>query len=683
MRVVSLFSGCGGMDLGFIWAGYKIIWANDIDPSACETYRLNIGNHIIEDDIANVNLSTIPECDVILGGFPCQDFSMIWKRGGIETDRGNLYQYFVKAVNLKQPSLFVAENVRGLLTANKGKAIEQIIKDFKSCGYNVYPDIYNFADYGTPQLRERVLIIGIRKDISFYYQKPKSTHTQDNYVTAGEALKGVKKAIYNNEYLNIRPKTKKMLELIPEGCNFQAIPKDSPYYVKGMISHVYRRLDRNKPATTIIAAGGGGTWGYHYEEPRPLTNRERARLFGYPDYFQFVGKIASVRKQIGNSVSPNAIQIIAEELKKVFEDRYYYHETSVFDCYQLKLPIDDNIDRPNIKENKIMRYSSIIHTASSQFKKQYKSVTKIKNVEQEETNSLLTDKEGNSFLTKNQTIKFLEMCGRGIKLKDLDFRRKDSLKLGSEIIESEIKFQKVKGSGNRLFCSLRFLEDYALSLYRRSIDLDDHDAKTVVEHYDRVLTKPKKYGMRGQRNFTGKIEDEVRGKLAEHGFSKYAINLNNIEFPVDYSLLEDSSVKRDKGDFNTIIINDKKYDLKLGYRISLKSTNGNYLAIPQHELKWEGEIFVLVKLHIKETFLYKAIKAGLQLASLNLNDSLGWLEIRGVISKDEFQKGHLGEQLPDKTQLSSLNYIKAPIQLEQNIDRISNLLERIKNSVAS
>ncbi len=331
MKVVSLFSGCGGMDVGFIWAGYQIIWANDIDSDACETYKLNIGNHIVNDDIANIDLSTIPDCDVILGGFPCQDFSMIWKRGGIETDRGNLYQYFVKAVNLKKPSFFVAENVRGLLTANKGKAINKIIKDFKNCGYNIYPDIYNFADYGTPQLRQRVLIIGIRDDIPFYYKKPLATHNPKNYVTSGEALKGVEKATYNNEHLNIRDKTKKILKLIPEGCNFQAIPEDSPYYVKGMISHVYRRLDRNKPATTIIAAGGGGTYGYHYEEPRPLTNRERARLFGYPDDFKFIGKIASVRRQIGNSVCPNAIKVIAEELKKVFNKKYHSSTNLIFE----------------------------------------------------------------------------------------------------------------------------------------------------------------------------------------------------------------------------------------------------------------------------------------------------------------------------------------------------------------
>ena len=699
MKVVSLFSGCGGMDLGFIWAGYKIIWANDIDPDACETYKLNIGNHITLGDISQINLSSIPDCDVILGGFPCQDFSIIWKRKGIETDRGNLYQYFVEAVNLKQPRFFVAENVKGLLTANKGKAIEQIIRDFKNCGYNIYPDIYNFADYGTPQLRERVLIIGIRKDISFYYQKSKPTHTPSNYVTTGEALKGVENALYNNSYLNIRPRTKKIIELIPEGCNFQAIPKDSPYYVKGMISHVYRRLDRNKPATTIIAAGGGGTWGYHYEEPRPLTNRERARLFGYPDDFRFVGKIASVRKQIGNSVCPNAIKVIAEELKKVFDKQYYFAKNPIFKYFQLELPIAINTAQqrsgisagfPRIssaqsdRTEEIMQYSSRIHTISSKFKQEYNLVEKIKKPEEEKSN-LLIDRENNIYLTKSQSLKFLEMCGRGIQEKELDFRRKESIKIGLETITPEIKFQKVKGSGNRLFCSLRYLENYTLSLYKRSINLDYHDAKIVVEHYDSVLTKPKKYGMRGQRNFTGKIEDEIRGKLAEHGFSKYAMNVNNVEFPVDYSLIEESKVKRDSGDFNTIVIENKKYDLAEGFRISLKSTNGNYLAIPQQELSWEGEIFVLVKLHIKETFLYQAIKAGLQLSSLNLKDNLGWLEIRGIISKQEFQKGYLGYYLPGKekeTPFKKPNYIKAPVQLEQDPKRISDILNKIKNSVA-
>lgn len=333
LRLASLFSGCGGMDLGFKWSGYNLLWANDIFSDACATYRQNLGNHIIEQDIADVDLTTIPDCDIILGGFPCQDFSMISKRGGIETDRGNLYKYFVEAVKIKQPKLFVAENVKGLKTANKGKALVQINRDFQQCGqgYRTYIYVYNFADYGTPQLRERILIIGVRKDIKYLYEKPKPTHDPNNYITAGEALKGVEKIKYNNEHQNIKSKTRKMLELIPEGGNFQSIPQDSPYYVKGMISHVYRRLHRYKPATTIIAAGGGGTWGYHYAEPRPLTNRERARLFGYPDDFIFHGSISNVRKQIGNSVPPVAIKVVADELKKVLMGEFIEQEDHLLD----------------------------------------------------------------------------------------------------------------------------------------------------------------------------------------------------------------------------------------------------------------------------------------------------------------------------------------------------------------
>lgn len=319
--VASLFSGCGGMDLGFVQAGYNILWANDFVENACETYSHNIGDHIVCGDITKVNLKNIPAVDIIIGGFPCQDFSMIWKRGGIETDRGNLYRYFVEAVRLKKPKVFVAENVKGLLTANGGKAVEQIARDFAEIGYIVDVDLYNFANYGVPQLRERIFIVGVRADVDWNFIKPEPTHDSNSYLTAGKALKGVKSVKLNQEHQNIAEKTRMMLELIPEGGNFSDIPKDSPLYVKGMISHVYRKLDRNKPSTTIIAGGGGGTWGYHYEEPRPLTNRERARLFGYPDDFFFVGSISDVRKQIGNSVPPPAAKILAEHLKPAFSAR--------------------------------------------------------------------------------------------------------------------------------------------------------------------------------------------------------------------------------------------------------------------------------------------------------------------------------------------------------------------------
>lgn len=318
LKVVSLFSGCGGMDLGFFHEGFNIVYANDIDKKACETYSKNIGDHITCEDITQIDYSKIPDCDLILGGFPCQDFSMIWKRGGVNTDRGNLYRYFVEIVAHKNPIMFIAENVKGILTANKGKAINQIIDDFSNTGdsgYNIKAHLVNFAEYGVAQLRERVLIIGVRKDITDEFEIPKPLYTSDTFISSKKALKGVKKVKSNNEHQNIKEKTVEKLKLIPPGGNFTDIPKSSPHYVKGMISHVYRRLHPDKPSTTIIAAGGGGTWGYHYDEPRPLTNRERARLFGYPDDFIFEGSITEVRRQIGNSVPPLGIKPFANKIK--------------------------------------------------------------------------------------------------------------------------------------------------------------------------------------------------------------------------------------------------------------------------------------------------------------------------------------------------------------------------------
>jgi len=263
----------------------------------------------------------------VLGGFPCQDFSIIWKQPGLNGTRGGLFRHFAEFVDAKKPKAFVAENVKGLLTANGGKAIETIIKDFERIApnYVVKPHLYNFAEYGVPQFRERVLIVGIRIDTGFDFVHPKPTHgprADKPYITAGEALRNVENVFANNERINIKAKTKQMLELIPEGGNFADVPKDSPFYVKGMMSQIYRRLKRDEPSRTIVAAGGGGTWGYHFSEPRPLTNRERARLQSFPDDFIFEGSVAEVRRQIGNAVPPEGVRAVARRLMPLFTGEY-------------------------------------------------------------------------------------------------------------------------------------------------------------------------------------------------------------------------------------------------------------------------------------------------------------------------------------------------------------------------
>lgn len=328
-KIISLFSGCGGLDLGFHQEGYETVWANDFDHWACETFKKNIGDVIVEGDIEQIDPydnNSIPDCDIVLGGFPCQDFSMIWKRPGLDGERGNLYKSFLRVVDAKKPKVFVAENVKGLLTANNKKAIKQIVSDFESIapGYKVKVKLYNFADYGVPQLRERILIVGIRSDIDFDFEHPDPTHSAKDeellpHVTAGEALANIPDDAKNIEQQNLSPKTVEKLKLISAGGNFTDIPKDHPLYVKGMISHVYRRIHPDEPSKTIIAAGGGGTWGYHYPEPRSLNNRERARLQSFPDDFEFVGTMTQVRKQIGNAVPPQGVRELAKTLKKIFE----------------------------------------------------------------------------------------------------------------------------------------------------------------------------------------------------------------------------------------------------------------------------------------------------------------------------------------------------------------------------
>jgi DNA (cytosine-5)-methyltransferase 1 len=175
LKVAGLFSGCGGLDLGFIQAGYEVVWANDFNPDAVKTYKKNIGNHIICGDISKINSSDIPDnFDVLLGGFPCQGFSIANSKRNMGDSRNFLYLEMLRIIKDKQPKFFVAENVKGLLSMEKGRVINMIVNDFSKLGYRVDYKLLRASDYGVPQHRERVFIIGNRIGVENPF--PKISH---------------------------------------------------------------------------------------------------------------------------------------------------------------------------------------------------------------------------------------------------------------------------------------------------------------------------------------------------------------------------------------------------------------------------------------------------------------------------------------------------------------------------
>jgi DNA (cytosine-5)-methyltransferase 1 len=188
-RVISLFSGAGGMDLGFINAGFDIVWANDFFKEAVESYKKNVDERIVYGDITKIDSSEMPdEIDLVIGGFPCQGFSVANTKRSMKDERNFLYKEMLRVIRDKKPKFFVAENVKGILSMKKGKVIEMIKKDFRSLGYEVDARLLNAAEYGVPQARERVVIIGNRIGVNNPYPKP--THWVDSKTY--ETKKGLK-----------------------------------------------------------------------------------------------------------------------------------------------------------------------------------------------------------------------------------------------------------------------------------------------------------------------------------------------------------------------------------------------------------------------------------------------------------------------------------------------------------
>jgi len=296
-KVVSLFSGCGGMDLGFVggfeYIGrkhdalpFEIVWANDINRHACATYQQNLHHEIVCADIASVDIATIPSADVVVGGFPCQDFSLAGKRRGFDAERGNLYRFMVKVVEHCKPRIFIAENVKGLLMIPG--AIERIKADFFDAGYEVQHRLLSAAEYGVPQTRERVLIVGCRRGIDFQWPD------DDRRVTAKEAL-----------------------------CDLEDIPWD------GMNGHRWSKCKQNKgqgnkpikadaPSVTMRAEHHGNIE-FHYSLPRRLSVREAARIQSFPDSFNLVSNASESYRQVGNAVPPLLAWHIAKSVQEALQ----------------------------------------------------------------------------------------------------------------------------------------------------------------------------------------------------------------------------------------------------------------------------------------------------------------------------------------------------------------------------
>lgn len=299
--VASMFSGCGGMDLGFKGGfsvlgryypqlPFNIVWANEINESACRTYRRNIDQNIICGDVWD-NMDSIPKnIDVIIGGFPCQDISINGKGAGANGKRSGLYRAMIEAIKATRPRIFVAENVKGLLMRHNKESLAQILRDFDSLGYDISYELYHAADYGVPQSRERVFIVGTLQGKGKFIP-PEPDRARYNWITASEAIKDLEN-----------------LEANPEINHIWSLANRSP-------EQGDRRLDPNRPAYTIRAECHGNIQ-YHYSLPRRISMREAARIQSFPDDFIFEAKLRETERQVGNAVPP----VLAWHMAKAVRD---------------------------------------------------------------------------------------------------------------------------------------------------------------------------------------------------------------------------------------------------------------------------------------------------------------------------------------------------------------------------
>lgn len=314
---VSLFCGAGGLDIGFEKAGFKTIWANDFNKDACTTFEIWSKAKVVCDDISRIDSSSIPDSDIILGGFPCQGFSLSGPRK-LDDKRNVLYREYVRIVEDKKPMVFVGENVKGLLTMGNGEIFEAIVSSFSKCGYKVFYKLMNAKFYNVPEDRERVIIVGIRKDLNveeFNFPFP-----SEKITTLKQVLENVKfneaevcNAPFSSRYMS-RNRKRAWDEV---SFTIPAMAKQVPLW----------------PGSPDMKKIGKDRWEFGNGETRRLSWKEAASIQTFPKDMTFEGDLTSIYRQIGNAVPCNLAKAIAKEIYKLIrskkQEKKYIYEREI------------------------------------------------------------------------------------------------------------------------------------------------------------------------------------------------------------------------------------------------------------------------------------------------------------------------------------------------------------------
>ena len=335
-KLGELFCGPGGLACGALRSksadgtlSIAHAWANDYDPDTCETYRKNIcpdnPKSVYCGDVRELEIDKLGEIDAFCYGFPCNSFSSVGEHKGLANKKfGQLYWYGIEVLKMYQPKWFVAENVSGIRSAGSGD-FKIILDDMKNAGYKLNVNLYKAEQYGIPQTRRRVIIVGIRNDLPVEFRVPNPKMFASEDITSKTALSNIPDEAPNNEIRKLSKDVIRRLSLINAGENLwqaeerlgESFPEELKIKTKTKISQIYRKLDPDKPAYTVTAAGGGGTFMYHWTD-RELTNRERARIQTFPDSYEFIGNYSSVRKQIGMAVPCKLSEIVVTAILNSF-----------------------------------------------------------------------------------------------------------------------------------------------------------------------------------------------------------------------------------------------------------------------------------------------------------------------------------------------------------------------------